>query len=185
MARFIMVERKYVKVVLGVMLAVMVMYTAAGARQKTTSASQNGAVPEVQMVNVVLDPASITRDMTYGDVTLKGMKVIPAKTFDVTVTLENTTSQKITDVPLELAISLVGDETQKVIKSGSLQAIEPGAVARVTFHGVKAFGDALGKDAIAGQHHLVLRVNANPQGGVKQATAANYRFLVDSSVKKT
>ncbi|MDR3270627.1 MAG: hypothetical protein LBT32_03815 [Peptococcaceae bacterium] len=184
MARFILINRRYVQWLAGVVAVLAVAYTVTGLHQRSISAQHSSGTPELQMLSITLDPASQTRDMIYGDVTLKGVQIIPAQTFNLTATLQNDSAQKMTDIPIELTVSLVGNETQKTTKSGMLKSIDPGATARVTFHGIKAFGDALGKDAATGQHQIVLRVQANPSGGVHQSTEASYRFLVDSTIKK-
>jgi len=135
------------------------------------------------MIGVAVEPASIVRDLTYGSVTLKGAQVISTKTFDLIVTVQNMTANKMTNVPVELQVTLIGDDTKKVTSPGSLPSLEPGATARVAFRQIKALGDALGKSATDGQHLITLRINANPEGGVEQATEASFRFNVDSTVK--
>lgn len=185
MAKIIMVNRKYLTISLSALLFFAIVFTAFSLWQKNnTSVSNTTVAPEIKMLSITLDPASITKDITYGSVTLKDVKVIPATNFNLTAALQNNTTKKMTNIPVELSISLTGDETQKVTKSGIIQVIEPGAAARVTFHGIKALGDSMGKNATLGQHNISIRIKANPQGGVNQATEANYQFVVDSTAGK-
>lgn len=135
------------------------------------------------MLGLAVEPASFTQDLTYGSVTMKGAQVISAKTFDFIVTVQNTTAQTMSNIPVELEVSLIGDDSQKISKLGNLPSLEPGATARVAFRQVKALGDAQGKSATAGQHKITLRVKPNAAGGVNQATEATFYFNVDTTVK--
>jgi len=93
------------------------------------------------------------------------------------------TAKKMTNVPVELQVSIIGDDTKKVTAPGTLQSLEPGATARIAFRQIKALGDALGKSATAGQHLMTLRIKPNPEGGLEKATEASFNFNVDSTVK--
>jgi len=135
------------------------------------------------MVGITLDPAPITKDLTYGSLTLKGVQVIPTKSFDLIATVQNTTGEKMLNVPVELEVILLNDDSQKVSKMGNIPALDSGATARVAFRQIKALGDAMGKDGTAGQHLITLRIKQNPEGGVNQATEASFRFNVDTTVK--
>lgn len=184
MAKIVTVNRRHITILLSALIVCIFIFTAISYWQSNAlNANTTTVVPEVKMVNVTLSPASIKKDMTYGSVTLKGVQVIPAKTFDLTVTLQNTTAQKLENIPLELTYFIVGDMNQKMIKPGTLQSLEPGASAKVTFRGIKSLGDASGINAGAGLHEIVLRVKSNPQGGINQTTEASYQFLIDSTVK--
>ncbi|MDA8227689.1 MAG: hypothetical protein M0T74_08290 [Desulfitobacterium hafniense] len=182
MAKIIAVNRKYLTITLSVVLICIIGFAGISLWQ-TAHASKSSAVPEIKMLGVSIEPGSVTKDLIYGNVTLKGVQVIPAKTFDLIATVQNTTSQKITNVPVELEVTLVGDESKKVSKMGNLPSLDPGATARVAFRQVKAMGDAQGKSATAGQHVITLRVKPNAAGGINQATEASFRFNVDSTVK--
>lgn len=184
MARIIAVNRKYLTLTLS-MLLVCFLGIAGVTVWKTAhaSATKTNLVPEVKMLGLSVEPSSLTQDLTYGSVTLKGSQVINSKNFDLIVTVQNTTGQKMTNIPVELEVTLVGDETKKVSKLGNLPSLDPGATARVAFRQVKALGDAQGKSATAGQHKISLRVKPNAAGGVNQATDASFFFNVDTSVK--
>jgi len=145
--------------------------------------SKINETPEIKMLGVTAEPASIVKDLMYGSVTLKAAQVITTKTFDLVATVQNTTAKKMTNVPVELQVTLVGDDTKKVISPGTIPSLDPGATARVAFRQIKALGDALGKSATAGQHLITLRIKPNLEGGVEQATEASFHFTVDSTVK--
>ncbi|MHB8074802.1 hypothetical protein [Desulfosporosinus fructosivorans] len=147
------------------------------------SVSKVNDVPEIRMLSITVEPASIVKDLTYGSVTLKGAQVITTKTFDLVATVQNTTAKKMTNVPVELEVTLVGDDTKKITAPGTLPALEPGATARVAFRQIKILGDALGKSATDGQHLMTIRIKPNPVGGVEEATEASFRFTVDTTVK--
>ncbi|TGE36978.1 hypothetical protein E4K67_17950 [Desulfosporosinus fructosivorans] len=147
------------------------------------SVSKVNDVPEIKMLSITVEPASIVKDLTYGSVTLKGAQVITTKTFDLVATVQNTTAKKMTNIPVELEVTLVGDDTKKITSPGTLPALEPGATARVAFRQIKILGDALGKSATDGQHLMTIRIKPNPVGGVEEATEASFRFTVDTTVK--
>lgn len=184
MAKIIAINRRYLTLTLSVLL-ICFLGIAGVTLWKTANASttKTNMVPEVKMLGLVVEPVSLTQDLTYGSVTLKGSQVITSKVFDLIVTVQNTTGQTMTNIPVELEVSLVGDETQKINKLGNLPSLDPGATARVAFRQVKALGDAQGKSATAGQHKITLRVKPNAAGGINQATEATFYFNVDTTVK--
>lgn len=185
MAKIITVNRKYLSFTMGVVILFLVGFATLGLLgSNQASVSKTDIVPaEVKMLSVNFEPASITKDLTYGSVTLKGVKVVPAKTFDLIATVQNTTSNKMTNVPIELEETLVGNDQQKVTKLGNIPVLEPGAQARITFSKIRALGDGLGKSATAGQHSITIRIKTNPAGGLTQSSETNFRFYVDSTVK--
>ena len=184
MTKIIALNRKYIAMVASVIVICLIGFAGFSLWQKTdASVSRINEAPEIKMLGVTVEPASIAKDLTYGSVTLKEAQVITTKTFDLVATVQNTTAKKMTNVPVELQVTLVGDDTKKVTSPGTLPSLEPGATARVAFRQIKVLGDALGKSATAGQHLMVLRIKPNPVGGVEQATEASFRFTVDSTVK--
>lgn len=184
MAKIITIDRKYIVMVASVFVLCLIGFAGFSLwDNKDASVTKNNGNPEIKMLGVTVEPASIVKDLTYGTVSLKGAQVINTKTFDLIVTVQNMTAKKMTNVPVELQVTLIGDDTKKVTSPGSLQALEPGATARVAFRQIKALGDALGKSATEGQHLITLKINPNPEGGVEQATEASFRFNVDSTVK--
>ncbi|MGC7872254.1 hypothetical protein ACPUYX_12085 [Desulfosporosinus sp. SYSU MS00001] len=184
MTKIIALNRKYLVMLTSVLLICLIGLAGYSFWQtKQTSGSSVTGTPEIQMLGVNVEPASVVKDLNYGNVTLKGAQVITSKTFDLIVTVQNTTAKKMTNIPVELQVSLAGDETKKVISPGVLPSLEPGTKARVAFRQIKCLGDALGKNATAGQHMMIVRIKPNPAGGVDQATEASFRFIVDSTVK--
>ena len=184
MSKIITINRKYIVMVASVFVICLIGFAGFSFWQKTdTSVSKNNATPEIKMLGVTVEPASVVKDLTYGSVTLKGAQVISTKSFDLIATIQNTSAKKMTNVPVELQVTLVGDNTKKVTSPGSLPSLEPGATARVAFRQIKVLGDALGKSSTAGQHLITLRINPNPEGGVEQTTEASFRFNVDTTVK--
>ena len=186
MTKIIAINRKYIVVVASVLVICLIGLAGFSLWQNTdasVSKNNNNEVAEIKMLSVTVEPVSIVKDLTYGSVTLKGVQVITTKTFDLIATLQNTTAKKMTNVPVELQVTLVGDDTKKVTSPGILPALEPGATARVAFRQIRVLGDALGKSSTAGQHLMTLRIKPNPVGGVGQATEASFRFTVDSTVK--
>ncbi|EGW41853.1 hypothetical protein [Desulfosporosinus sp. OT] len=184
MTKIIALNRKYLAMVASAFVICLVGFLGFSLwHNSDASVSKINEVPEIKMLGVTVEPASIVKDLTYGSVTLKGAQVITTKTFDLIATVQNTTANKMTNIPVELQVSLVGDDTKKVISPGTLPALEPGATARVAFRQIKVLGDALGKSATVGQHLMTLRIKPNPEGGVVQATEASFRFTVDSTVK--
>lgn len=184
MTKIIALNRKYILMVTSVLLICVIGIAGYSLwESKQTSVSKINVTPEIQMLGVTVEPTSVVKDLTYGNVTLKGAQVITSKTFDLIVTVQNTTAKKMTNIPVELQVSLIGDETKKVTSPGTLPSLEPGATARVAFRQIKSLGDALGKSATAGQHLMMLRIKPNPVGGVDQATEASFRFIVDTTVK--
>ncbi|MDQ7094918.1 hypothetical protein REC12_15075 [Desulfosporosinus sp. PR] len=184
MTKIVALNRKYI--VMATCVFVICLIGIAGYslwQNKQASVSKVNAAPEIQMLGVAVEPASIIKDLTYGNVTLKGAQVITSKTFDLIVTVQNTTAKKMTNIPVELQVSLAGDETKKVTSPGTLPSLDPGATARIAFRQIKCLGDAMGKSATAGQHIMTVRIKPNPVGGVDQATEASFRFVVDSTVK--
>lgn len=184
MTKIVAIDRKYLTLTLSALL-ICFLGIAGVTLWKTADASttKTNMVPEVKMLSLAVEPASLTQDLTYGSVTLKGSQVITSKTFDFIVTVQNTTGQTMSNIPVELEVSLVGDDNQKVSKLGNLPSLDPGATARVAFRQVKALGDAQGKSATTGQHKITLRVKPNAAGGVNQATEATFYFNVDTTVK--
>jgi len=184
LTKIIALNRKYIVMVASVFVICLIGFIGFSFWQNTdTSVSKTNEAPEIKMLGVTVEPASITKDLTYGSVTLKGAQVITTKTFDLVATVQNTTAQRMTSVPVELEVTLLEDDTKKAIAPGTLTTLEPGATARVAFRQIKALGDAMGKSATAGQHLITLRIKPNLEGGVQQATEANFRFTVDSTVK--
>lgn len=184
MAKIVTIERKYIAMVVSVFVICLIGFAGFSLWQNNpASASKDMGTPEIKMLGVTVEPASVVKDLTYGSVTLKGAQVIATKTFDLIVTVQNMTAKTMTNIPVELQVNLIGDDTKKVISPGSLQSLEPGATARVIFRQIKALGDASGKSAIDGQHLITLRIKTNPEGGVEQATEASFRFNVDTTVK--
>ena len=184
MSKIITFDRKYIVMVASVFVVCLIGFAGFSLWQNThASVTKINEVPEIKMLGVTVEPASVIKDLTYGSVTLKGTQVIPTKTFDLIATVQNTTAKKMTNVPVELQMTLIGDDTKKVTSPGNLATLEPGATARIAFRQIKALGDALGKSATSGQHLITLRVKPNLEGGVEQATEASFRFNVDSTVK--
>lgn len=184
MSKIITIDRKYIVMVASAFVICLLGFAVFSVwQQMDTNVSKNNGVPEIKMLGVSVEPASVVKDLTYGSVTLKGAQVISTKTFDLIATVQNTSAKKMINVPVELKISLVGDNTKKVTSLGTLQTLEPGATARVAFRQIKVLGDALGKSSTAGQHLVTLRITPDPEGGVEQATEASFRFNVDTTVK--
>ncbi len=183
MAKIITVNRKHIVMVASIFVICLLGFAGLSFWDKKDASVSNNQTPEIKMLGVTVEPASTVKDLTYGSITLKGAQVISTKTFDLIVTVQNMTANKMTNVPVELQVTLIGDDTKKVTSPGSLPSLEPGATARVAFRQIKALGDALGKSATDGQHLITLRINSNPEGGVEQATEASFRFNVDSTVK--
>ena len=184
MAKIITINRKYFARIASVVAICLIGFAGFTYWENTNaSVSKDINVPEIKMLSVTVEPASIVKDLTYGSVTLKGAQVITTKTFDLVATVQNTTAKKMTNIPVELQVTLVGDNTKKVTSPGTLTSLEPGATARVAFRQIKILGDALGKSATAGQHIMTLSIKPNPVGGVEQASEASFRFTVDTTVK--
>lgn len=184
MAKIIAINRKYLFMVTSAIMICLLGYGGFSFWEKANaSVSKVNAVPEIKMLSVSVEPTSLVQDLTYGSVTLKGAQVIPSKTFDLIVTVQNTTAKKMTNVPVELQVTLVGDDSKKISKPGTLNSLDPGATARVAFRQINALGDALGKSATDGQHLITFRIKPNPEGGIEQATEASFRFTVDTTVK--
>ncbi len=184
MAKIITFNRKNFLVVASVVVICLIGFDGFSFWENTNaSVSKVNDVPEIKMLSISVEPASIVKDLTYGSVTLSGAQVITTKTFDLIATVQNTTAKKMTNVPVELQVTLVGDDTKKVTSPGTLASLEPGATARVAFRNIKILGDALGKSATAGQHLMTISIKPNPVGGVEQATEASFRFTVDTTVK--
>jgi hypothetical protein len=183
MPKIIAINRKYFNMTLSVLLVCLIGLAGVTLWKTAHASTKANVVPEVKMLGLAVEPGSFTKDLTYGTVTLKSSQVIPSKDFDLIATLQNTTSEKMMNIPVELEVSLIGDDTKKVSKIGNLPSLDPGATARVAFRQVNALGDAAGKSATAGQHKITLRVKPNAAGGINQATEATFFFNVDSTVK--
>lgn len=183
MARIIAIDRKYLTMILGTAFLALLCFSAIGLWKSSAVNTNKLLNPEVKMLNVTVDPATITKDMTYGSLTLKNAQIIPSKTFDLTVNIQNVTDHPMKNLALELEISLLGDSNQKNIIPAQLESIDSGQAASVTFRGVKALGDAAGENAAVGQHLVVIRIKANPSGGLTKTSEASFKFLVDSTVK--
>jgi len=184
LAKIIAINRKYFTMVASVVVVCLMGFGGLSLWQSTNvSANKVNDPPEIKMLSITVEPASIVKDLVYGSVKLKGAQVITTKTFDLVATVQNTTAKKMTNVPVELQVTLVGDDTKKITSPGILPSLEPGATARVAFRQIKILGDALGKSPTAGQHLMTLSVKPNVAGGVEQATEASFRFTVDTTVK--
>ena len=184
MTKIIAINRKYAVMLASFLVICLIGFAGFSFWQHTEArVSKINKAPEIKMLGVTVEPASILKDLTYGSVTLKGVQVITTNTFDLVVTVQNTTAKKMTNIPLELQVTLVGDDSKKITSPGTLPTLEPGATARVAFRQIKALGDAMGKSATAGQHLITLSIKPNLEGGVEQATVASFRFTVDSTVK--
>lgn len=183
MAKIIAINRKYFTLTLSVLLVCLIGIAGVTLWKTTHASTKANVVPEVKMLGLAVEPGSFTKDLTYGAVTLKSSQIINSKGFDLIATVQNTTGDKMTNIPVELEVVLVGDDAKKVSKIGNLPSLDPGATARVAFRQVKALGDAAGKSATAGQHKITLRVKANAEGGINQSTEATFFFNVDSTVK--
>ena len=148
MAKIIAINRKYFVMAASVVVICLIGFAGVSFWQNTNaSVSKVNVAPEIKMLSVTVEPASIVKDLTYGSVTLKGAQVITTKTFDLVATVQNTTAKKMTNVPVELQVTLVGDDTKKVTSPGTIPTLEPGGTARVAFRQIKILGDALGKSA--------------------------------------
>lgn len=184
MAKIVTIDRKYIVMVASVLVICLIGFAGFSLwENRNENVSKEMGIPEIKMLGVTVEPASVVKDLTYGSVTLKGAQVITTKTFDLIVTVQNMTAKKMTNIPVELQVNLIADDTKKVISPGNLQSLEPGATARIAFRQIKVLGDALGKSATDGQHLITLRIKPNPEGGVEQATEASFRFNVDTTVK--
>ena len=183
MAKVIALSRRHLTISLSVVLVLLIGIATLSLWRNHHATVNKNVIPEVKMLSLSVNPTRPVKDVAYGSVTLKGNQIIPAKVFDVTVNVQNTTAQKMTNVPVELEVTLVGDDKQKVTKLANLATLDPGGTAKVTFGQLKALGDAQGKNPAAGLHQIKVRVKPNPAGGVNQTTEANFRFNVDSSVK--
>ncbi len=183
LAKVIALNRRHLTIIVSVVLVLLIGVATLSLWHNHYASVNKNVIPEVKMLSLSINPAGPAKDVTYGSVTLKGSQIIPAKVFDVMVNVQNTTAQKMTNIPVELELTLVGNDLQKVTKLANLTTINPGETAKVTFGAVKAFGDAQGKNPAAGLHQIKVRVKPNPAGGVNQATEANFRFNVDSTVK--
>ena len=184
MSKIITINRKYIVMVASVLVICLIGFAGFSFWQNSeASATKNSGIPEIKMLGVTVEPASVVKDLTYGSVTLKGAQVITTKSFDLIATVQNTSAKKMTNIPVELQVTLVGDNTKKVTSPGNLPSLEPGAMARVAFRQINVLGDALGKSSTNGQHLVTLRINPNSEGGVEQATEASFRFNVDTTVK--
>ena len=184
MAKIIAINRKYFSMVASVVVVCLLGFGGFSLWQNTNvSASKVNDAPEIKMLSITVEPASVVKDLTYGSVTLKGAQVITTKTFDLVATIQNTTAKKMTNIPVELQVTLVGDDTKKITTPGTVKSLEPGETARVAFRQIKILGDALGKSATAGQHLMTLSIKPNAAGNVEQSTEASFRFTVDTTVK--
>ncbi|SPF50087.1 conserved exported hypothetical protein [Candidatus Desulfosporosinus infrequens] len=184
MTKIIAINRKHAVIVASFLVICMIGFAGFSLWQNTEArVSKISKIPEIKMLGVTVEPVSIVKDLTYGNVTLKGAQVITTKVFDLVATVQNTTAKKMTNIPVELQVTLIGDDTKKVTSPGTLPTLEPGATARVAFRQIKALGDAMGKSATAGQHLITISIKPNLEGGVEQATEASFRFTVDSTVK--
>lgn len=183
MAKIIAVNRRHLTITLSVVLVLLIGVASLSLWRNYHATVNKNLIPEIKMLSLSINPAGPNKDVTYGSVTLKGSQIIPSKTFEVMVNLQNSTAQKMMNVPVELEVTLVGDDKQKVTKMANITTLEPGATVKVPFGTIKAFGDAEGKNPAAGLHQIVVRVKPNPAGGVNQTTEARFRFNVDSSVK--
>ena len=184
MAKIIAINRKnFVMVVSAVVICLMGVAGLSFWQNTNASVSNANVDTEIKMLSIAVEPASIVKDLTYGSVTLKGAQVITTKTFDLVATVQTRTARKMTNVPVELQVTLVGDDTKKITSPGTLPSLEPGETKRVAFRQIKILGDALGKSATAGQHLMTISIKSNPVGGVEQPTEASFRFTVDTTVK--
>ncbi|CAA7601856.1 Hypothetical protein DEACI_2526 [Acididesulfobacillus acetoxydans] len=183
MAKIVALNRKHLTLLLGVVLVFLVGMAAVKLWQKNDAPVAKTVAPEVKMVSVGVDPAGPTKDVTYGSVTLKGSQIIPAKVFDLTVTLQNVTDRKMTNVPVEMEMNLLGNDRQKVKQMANVPSLDPGGTVKVIFHQIHALGDAMGVNPTAGLHEITIEVKANPAGGVNEDTEAHFQFNVDSTVK--
>lgn len=183
LAKIVALNRKHLTVTLGVILICLMSIAVVNLWQDNHAPVNKTVIPEVKMLSVSVDPSGPTKDVTYGSVTLKGSQIIPAKVFDLIVMLQNTTSQKMTNIPVEMEISLLGNDKQKVTQMANVPSLDPGGAAKVIFHQVHALGDAQGINPTAGLHQVTIEVKPNHAGGVNQDTEASFRFNVDSSIK--
>lgn len=184
MTKIVAINRKYFVMVASVVVICLIGFGGLSFWKNTNArVSKVNVAPEIKMLSITVEPASIVKDLTYGSVTLKGAQVITTKTFDLVATVQNTTAKKMTNVPVELQVTLVGDDTKKITSPGTLPSLEPGETKRVAFRQIKILGDALGKSATAGQHLMTLSIKANPVGCVEHPYEASFRFTVDTTVK--
>lgn len=184
MAKIIAINRKYFVMVASVVVICLIGFAGLSFWENTgASVSTVQDVAEIKMLGITVEPASVVKDLTYGSVTLKSAQVITTKTFDLVATIQNTTAKKMTSIPIELQVTLVGDDTKKITSQGTVKSLEPGETARVAFRQIKVLGDSLGKSATAGQHLMTLSIKPNPVGGIEQPTEASFRFIVDTTVK--
>jgi len=186
MAKIITVNRKYLAITLSLVILALVGFAGITLWETVQAvSSKTEVVPEVKMLEIAIEPQPITQDVTYGEMTFKDAKVIPATTFDLYATVQNTTSQKMTNIPVELTVCLAENETQKITTMGTIPALDPGGSARISFKQIKALGDARGSDPASGQHLITLRIKPNAEGGVTQTSEATLKFIIDSSLSST
>lgn len=184
LAKIITVNRKFFVVATSLVIVCVLIFAGFSVWNNTEASSNNiNTVPEIKMLSVTVEPTSVVKNLTYGSITLKDVQVISSKSFDLIATVQNTTANKMTNVPVELQVTLIGDDSKKVIKPGTIPVLEPGATAKIAFRKINALGDALGKSATDGQHLMTISIKKNPTEGVNQQTEASFRFTVDSTVK--
>jgi len=184
MAKFITLKRKYL--VISGLVVVVVIAGILGAnllRDAETSLGPEQVAPEMKIISLEFEPQIIIRDQTYGGEVFKGVQIMPKTNFKVSALVQNMTEQTVNNIPVKLTISSLGDNKQQMVKEGSIPTLEPGATAKISFENIKALGDAKGESVTAGQHEMVLAINANAQGGLAQNTEARLIFTVDSSVQ--
>ena len=183
MAKFVTLERKHFwyGIVAAALLIGMVIISSALSNQVVESSSSVTA--DLKIVSVDFEPKTMERDLVYGTNKLDHAKVLNEASYKVSAVVQNVTDKKMTNIPVTLTVSLLGDTENQQIKQGNIPSLEPGASARVTFENLKALGDAAGMQAVLGQHELVMHFGANEEGGLNTPTETKVDFLVDTKQK--
>ena len=183
MTRFITVKRKYFLYGGLIVLVALASILGANVFKSLQVSTPTPVEPELKILSIEFEPQITIRDISYSGEVFKGLQTINKENYKISAVVQNMTEKIITEVPIKLTVSAIEDKAKSISKKGKIPTLEPGATAKIVFENIQALGDAKGESPTAGQHEMILAINANPDGGIVQNTEARIIFNVDTSVK--
>ncbi|MCL1853121.1 MAG: hypothetical protein FWF88_08835 [Peptococcaceae bacterium] len=182
MAKFITLERRhfwYGIVAAAVLVGVIIISTSLTNQNQVLESSAGAPSAELKIVSVDFEPKTLERDLVYGASKIEKAKVINKDAFKIAAVVQNVTDKKMTNIPVTMTLTLLGNPESQQIKQGNIPSLEPGASARITFENLKALGDAAGTSGLLGQHEIVMTFAAGEEG-LTVATETKVNFFVDT-----
>lgn len=184
-AKFITLERRhfwYGIVAAAVLIGMVIISTSLMNRDQALQSNADVPSAELKIVSIEFEPKTLERDLVYGANKIEDAKVINKSAFKVAAVVQNVTDKEMTNIPVTMTLTLIGNPESQQIKQGNIPSLKPGESARITFENLKALGDAAGEQGTLGQHEIVMNFAVSDEG-LSVATETKVGFIVDTTQK--